>query len=118
MRISRRAFACGVAGIATAAAAFEPPVINERRLYAPGSALPRAEVLRRSGILPVLVKQTQDGTAYLFAFESLEARVNAWDRFNTDEGWCAIRDKSDVAIKEIRVYPSSYPGGKIFEMSL
>jgi len=114
VRISRRAFACGVAGIAAAAAAFEPPVINERRVYAPGSALPRAEVLRRCGIQPVLVKQTQDGTAYLFAFESLEARVNAWDRFNTDEDWCAIRDTPGVEINEISVYP----GGKIFEMSL
>ena len=107
MRISRRAFACGLAGIAAAADAFETPVINERRVYAPGSALPSAEVLRRNAILPVLVTQTQDGTAYLFAFESLEARVKAWDRFNADEAWGATRDASDVAIKEIRVYPIS-----------
>jgi hypothetical protein len=114
MRISRRAFACGLTGIAAAAAAFEPPVTNEWRVYASGSAVPPLEILNRNGILPVSVKQTQGGTAYLFAFESLEARVNAWDRFNTDDGWCAIRDASDVAIKEISIYP----GGKIFEMSL
>ena|ERR1700676_3057290 len=118
MRISRRAFACGLAGIAAAADPFETPVINERRVYAPGSAVPPLEILHRNGILPLSIKQTQYGTAYLFVFGSLEARVNAWDRLNTDESWCAIRDKSDVAIKEIRVYSISYPGGKIFEMSL
>jgi hypothetical protein len=114
MRISRRAFACGLAGIAAAADAFETPVINERRVYAPGSALPSAEVLRRNGILPVLVKQTQDGTAYLLAFGTLEARVKAWDRLSTDADWQAIREARSVEIKEISVYP----GGKIFEMSL
>jgi hypothetical protein len=113
MRMSRREFACGLTGIATAAAAFDPP-INERRVYAPGSAIPPLEILHRNGILPVSVKQTKDGTVYLIAFESLEARVQAWDRLNADDGWCAIRNASVVAIKEIRVYP----GGKIFEMSL
>jgi hypothetical protein len=112
MRISRRAFACGVAGIA--AAAFEAPVINERRVYAPGSTKPPLEILRRNGILPVSVKQTQDGTVYLIAFKSPEARVRAWDRFNADDAWCAIRDAGTVALEEISVYP----GGKIFEMSL
>ena len=114
MRISRRAFACGLAGIAAAADAFKTPVINERRVYAPGSAVPPLEILHRNGILPLSIKQTQYGTAYLFAFGSLEARVKAWDRFNADDAWCAIRDAGNVALKEIRVYP----GGKIFEMSL
>ena len=114
MRMSRREFACGLTGIATAAAAFDPPVISERRVYAHGSAEPPLKILHRNGILPVSVKQTQDGTVYLISFDSLEARAQAWDRFNADEGWCAIRNASVVAIKEIRVYP----GGKIFEMSL
>jgi hypothetical protein len=114
VRISRRAFACGVAGIVAAVDAFETPVINEWRVYAVSSAVPPLEILSRNGILPVSVKPTQDGTAYLFAFESLEARVKAWDRFNADQGWCAIRDARDVEIMEISVYP----GGKIFEMSL
>ncbi len=113
MRISRRAFACGLTGIA-AAAASETSAIKERRVYSSSSALPPMEILHRNDILPVSIKQTQDGTVYLIAFESLEARVMAWDRFNTDEGWCAIRNARVVAIKEIRVYP----GGKIFEMSL
>jgi hypothetical protein len=115
MRISRREFACGLTGIATAAATFEPLLVNERRVYAPGSALPPVEGLRRNGIRAVSVEQTQRGTAYQILFESLEARVTAWDRFNADEAWCAIRDAGHVALSEIRV---SYPGGKIFEMSL
>ena len=106
MRISRRAFACGLAGIA-AAAYCEPSVINERRVYAPGSVVPPLEILHRNGIVPVSVKQAKDGTVYQLAFESLEARVKAWDRFNADEAWGATRDASDVAIKEIRVYPIS-----------
>jgi hypothetical protein len=114
MRISRRAFACGLAGIAAAADAFETPVINERRVYAPGSAVPPLEMLHRNGILPLSIKQTQDGTAYLFVFGSLEARVKAWDGLSTDAGWRAIREARGVEIKEISVYP----GGKIFEMSL
>ena len=115
MRISRREFGCGLTGIATAALAFEPQLVNERRVYAPGSALPPVEVLRRNGIRAVSVEQTQRGTVYQILFDSLEARVTAWDRFNADEAWCGIRDAGHVALSEIRV---SYPGGKIFEMSL
>jgi hypothetical protein len=118
MRISRREFACGIAGIAVAAAAAQLPIIMERRVYSPGSALPPAEILHRYGIRPASVEPTQGGTAYRIPFASLEARVNAWDGFNTDEDWCAIRDAGNVALQEIRVYPPVYPGGKIFEMSL
>src|SRR5258706_16234616 len=95
MRIGGGGLACAVTGIAAAAAAFEPPVTNEWRVYSSGSALPPLEILNRNGILPVSVKQTQGGTAYLFAFKSLEARVQAWDRLNTDEAWGALRDTSD-----------------------
>ena len=110
MRITRREFAYGVAGTALAAAAAEPPLIYERRVYAKGSTLPPPEILRRHGIRPVSVK----GTEYLIPFASLEARTRVWDRFNNDEDWCTIRDAGSVALKEISVYP----GGKIFEMSL
>jgi hypothetical protein len=110
MRITRREFAYGIAGAAVAATAAQPPQIYERRIYAPGSAHPPLEILRRHGIRPVSVK----GAEYLIPFASLEARNRAWDRFNTDQDWCAIRDAGGVALKEISVYP----GGKIFEMSL
>jgi hypothetical protein len=110
MRITRREFAYGIAGTALAATAAEAPRIYERRVYAQGSTLPPPEILRRHGIRPLSVK----GTEYLIPFASLEARTRAWDRFNTDDVWCALRDRGSVALKEIQIYP----GGKIFEMSL
>jgi len=115
MRISRRQFACGVAGIAAlGSVTARPPAIIEQRIYAPGSALPPREVLQRHGIHSVSVKRQQNGTAYSISFTSTEARVKAWDRFNADEDWCVIRDAGTVALQEIRVYPA----GKIFEISL
>ncbi len=110
MRITRREFAYGIAGTALAATAAEPPLIYERRVYAEGSVLPPLEILSRHGIQPESIK----GTEYLIPFASLEARTRAWDRFNTDDVWCAMRDRGSVALKEIQIYP----GGKIFEMSL
>ena len=120
MRISRRQFACGLAGIASLGSATARPRavvdqrIVERRIYAPGSVLPPAEILRRSGIRPGSIARTGDGTIYLIAFDSLEARVKAWDRFNADEDWGVIRDAGAVALQEVQVYPA----GKIFEISL
>ncbi len=110
MRITRREFAYGIAGTALAATAAEPPLIYERRVYASGSVLPPREILHRNGIRPLSIK----GTEYLIAFASLEARTRAWDRFNTDDDWCAMRDRGCVTLQEMQVYP----GGKIFEMSL
>lgn len=110
MRITRRAFAYGIVATTVAATAAQPPFIHERRVYSPGSTLPPLEILNRHGIRPLSVK----GTEYLIPFASLEARARAWDGFNSDQDWCAIRDAGNVALQEIRVYP----GGKIFEMSL
>ena len=101
MRITRREFAYGVAGAALAATAAESPLLYERRVYAEGSTLPPPEILSRHGIRPVSVK----GTEYLIPFASLEARTRAWDRFNTDDVWCAMRDAGSVALKEIQIYP-------------
>src|SRR5665213_2798283 len=121
MRISRRQFACGIAGAAARGSATDrqqPVVVNgsmiERRVYAHGSVLPPAEVLRRHGIRAVSMKRQQDGTAYSIPFDSAEARVKAWDRFNADDDWCALRDAGSVALQEVQVYPA----GKIFEISL
>ena len=110
MRITRREFAYGIAGTALAATAAPRQLIYERRVYAVGSILPPPEILSRHGIRPESVK----GTEYLIPFASLEARARAWDRFNTDDVWCAMRDAGSVRLKEVQVYP----GGKIFEMSL
>ena len=114
MRISRRQFACGLAGFACLAPAAAARGHIERRVYAHGSALPPVAILRRHGIDPVSVEQQQNGTVYLMAFSSLEARVKAWDRFNADEEWRPFRDAGMVALREIQVYPA----GKIFEISL
>ena len=110
MRITRREFAYGIAGTALVANAADQPRIYERRIYAPGSVLPPQEILQRNGIRPVSIKSAE----YLIHFASLEARTRAWDKFNSDEDWCKIRDTGSVTLKEIRVYP----GGKILEMSL
>jgi hypothetical protein len=115
MRISRRQFACGMAGVAALSSApARPPGITEQRIYALGSVLPPREVLRRHGIHPESAKRQKDGVAYSIWFDSAESRVKAWDRFNADEDWCAIRDAGTVALQEVRVYPA----GKIFEISL
>jgi hypothetical protein len=115
MRISRRQFACGIAGVAAlGSATARTQAIIERRTYAFGSVLPPPEVLRRHGIHPVSVKRQQDGIMYSISFASVEARVQAWDRFNADPDWCAFRDGGSVALREIKVYPA----GKIFEISL
>ena len=115
MRISRRQFAYGIAGAAVLGSATgRPPVVIERRIYAHGSALPPPEILRRSGIWLRSVTRTGDGTVYLLGFDTLEARAKAWDRFNADDDWCAIRDAGTIALQEVQVYPA----GKIFEMSL
>ena len=99
--MTRREFAYGMAGTALAATAAAPPLIFERRVYAEGSTLPPPEILSRHGIRPVSVK----GTEYLIPFASLEARTRAWDRFNTDDVWCAMRDRGSVTLNAIQVYP-------------
>ena len=115
MRISRRQFACGIAGVAALGSATgRPPGVVERRIYAPGSVLPPPEILRRNGVRPRSIARTGDGTVYLIAFDTLEARVKAWDRFNADHDWCVIRNAGTVALEEVQVYPA----GKIFEISL
>ena len=81
--------------------------IWERRVYEHGSALPPRENLQRSGIRPVSIERTKDGTVYLIPFATLEARAKAWDRFNTGEDWCTIRDAGGVLLREIRVYAAS-----------
>jgi hypothetical protein len=108
MRISRRQFACGIAGAAAlGSVAARPPGVVERRSYAHGSVLPPLEVLQRHGIYPESVKRQQSGTAYSIAFDTLETRIKAWDRFNADEDWCALRDAGRVALQEIRVCAGS-----------
>src|SRR5258706_353256 len=78
-------------------------LVVERRIYAPSSVLPPPEILRRNGIRPGSGARTDDGTVYLFAFDTLEARVKAWDRFNADQDWCVLRNAGTVALQEVQV---------------
>jgi hypothetical protein len=105
MRITRREFAYGIAGTALAATAAQHLLIYERRVYGPSSVLPPREILHRNGIRPLSIK----GTEYLIPFASLEARTRAWDRFNNDDVWCAMRDAGSVTLKEIQVLPTDLP---------
>jgi hypothetical protein len=114
MRVSRRAFGLGLAGAAVALAADGNPAVTERRVYRRGSLLPSRDLLKRAGIYLVSIRRTPNGAEYLFQFDSLAARAKAWDRFNTDSDWCAMRDAGSVRLAELEIYP----GGKIFEMSL
>ena len=120
MRLSRRKMLLGSAGVTLAGrnagtAAFTgTTAFWERRVYGPGSVLPPEEALRRSGICPAWVRLVVEGTQYVIPFDSMESRTRAWDLFNTDPAWCVIRDRGNVRLSEVAVYP----GGNIFEMSL
>jgi hypothetical protein len=80
--------------------------IFELRVYASHPHAMQA-VLERHGIRPVLREPSATGTAYLFPFESLEARQRAWDAFNADQDWHALRAGSQVNVKEISLYRST-----------
>jgi hypothetical protein len=86
-----------VHGLSTAA------VLFELRVY---GSHPRAmqAVMERHGIRPALREVSATGTAYLIPFESLEARQRAWDAFNADPDWHALRAAGPVNVKEISLY--------------
>lgn len=49
------------------------------------------------------IRPTAQGIEYQVAFTSLEARARAWDRFNCDPEWCALRATGSVRLREIVV---------------
>ena len=114
MNFSRREWTLGLAGIAMTGRASRPAQVLERRVYGYGSVLPPEGALHRSGIRRAWVRFALQGAEYGFTFDSLEARAQAWDRFNADPEWWALREAGGVRLSEITLYP----GGKIFEMSL
>jgi len=73
--------------------------VFELRVY---GSHPRAmhAVMERHGIRAVVQKPG----AYLIPFESLEARQRAWDAFNADPDWHAVRTAGTVNVKEISLY--------------
>jgi len=86
------------------------PAIFELRVYAWHPHAMQA-VLERHGIRPVLREPGAAGTAYLFPFESLEARQRAWDAFNADQDWHALRVGSQVNVREISLYRPTVGAG-------
>ena len=82
-----------VHGLSTAAVFFELRVYGSH----PRAMLP---ILERHGIRPVL----QRLGAYLIPFESLEGRQRAWDAFNADPDWHALREVGPLRVKEISLY--------------
>jgi hypothetical protein len=103
MRLSRRAFALGLTAAAFALSEGASPQVTERRVYGRGSILPPREALDRTGIRPASIRPTPQGVEYLIPFDSLEARAKAWDRFNTDPEWCALRAHGKLRLREIIV---------------
>jgi len=82
-----------VHGLSTAVGLFELRVYGSH----PRAMLP---ILERHGIRPVL----QRLGAYLIPFESLEGRQRAWDAFNVDPDWHALREVGPLRVKEISLY--------------
>jgi hypothetical protein len=110
MIVSRRTFALGFTAAAVAASAGAHregtgagPAILERRVYERESVMPSRRLLVRNGIVPVSIRPTAQRVDYIFAFTSLESRAHAWDCFNCDPEWCALRAAGSVRLREIRL---------------
>ncbi|PYV89904.1 MAG: NIPSNAP family containing protein [Acidobacteria bacterium] len=63
-------------------------------------------IFRRCGLLPVFFGQTVIGPGmpsltYMLAYESIEAREEAWRKFSSDPDWIKLRAKPELADREI-----------------
>jgi hypothetical protein len=63
--------------------------------------VPPASALRKCGI--ERFDRHEDGrhVEFRIPFDSLAERTRAWDRFNSDPEWCALRAAGDVRLREI-----------------
>jgi hypothetical protein len=103
MRLSRRTFVFVLPTVAWALPPSFGAKVVERRTYGKGSGLPSPGLLVRNGICPASIRQTPLGTEYAIHFDSLEARVKAWDRFSSDPEWCDVRAAGAVQVVEIAI---------------
>lgn len=86
----------------------EPRTIVERRVYDRAGAIPPDFVLRRSGIHWFTRRDEPGRVTFLIRFASPVERARAWDRFNTDPEWCALRERGPVQLQEIS-FPALTP---------
>ena len=75
--------------------------ILERRIYDRAGVVPPRSVLRRSGIERFARREGKRHVEFRIQFDSLGERTRAWDRFNSDPEWCALRAGGDVRLTKI-----------------
>jgi hypothetical protein len=90
---------------ATSATSTNTDAVVERRVYDRAGAVPQVSILRRHGIRLVSFENTGSDVVLTVSFRSLAARVRAWDRFNSDPEWCALRESREVRLNEIAILP-------------
>jgi len=90
---------------ATPATPISTDTVVELRVYDRAGAVPPVSILRRCGIRPVSFEKTGSDVELTFSFRSLAERVRAWDRFNSDPEWCALREGREVRLSEIAILP-------------
>ena len=104
MDLTRRKFGfllgVGPATLSAAMAASRQGVV-ERRVYQNSGAVPPASLLGRCGMTVVRYEETPVDVELALFFPSREERVRAWDRFNSDAAWCALREGREV--REVRL---------------
>jgi hypothetical protein len=79
------------------------PYVIEKRIYAKEGVLPSWELLVRSGVQRVSIHHSPRGAEYVMRFDTLESRARAWDRFNSDPEWCALRTQGSVQLLEMSI---------------
>jgi len=107
MQITRRQFAIvsGIStGMARAAAAGGKEYARatvERRVYDRAGAVPPVSALQRCGMTHVRCRDRGTNVELAIVFRSFAERACAWDRFNSDPEWCALRESREVRLREI-----------------
>jgi hypothetical protein len=110
--LSRRGFVCALAAapaarlMCAAQGRAERRTIAERRVYDRAGVIPPASILGRCGFGRYHRHDGAERVTFQFRFRSSLERARAWDRFNTDPEWLALREQGAVELEEI-----SFPQG-------
>ncbi len=78
-----------------------PQKIVEQRIYSAESVMPPRSLLERHGVLVEAIRKDAGRVEYVMRFDSLEARARAWDGFNSDAEWAALRQTGEVRVTDI-----------------